>query len=161
MIVGGLLVLLVGAVMGAVQGPGTVRAKEFVIVDDRGRDRGVLGFRGWTWPSVRLLDEKGQHHAYIGITETGNPVLVLSQAGGDGQVTLGISNPADARPNQPYAALSVAGTEMVSISCAGKDGPVVSVRNKELARMKICFRDGKPTLQASTPDGVSVEWPGD
>jgi hypothetical protein len=51
------------------------RAKGFVLVDEKGKPRAILGMNK-EGPGLALLDEKGQARATMGLTEVG-PVLAL------------------------------------------------------------------------------------
>jgi len=55
-------------------------AKRFVVVDEKGRPRAILGMNK-DGPGVALLDEKGNVRASMGLTEVG-PVIALLDEGG-------------------------------------------------------------------------------
>ncbi len=61
-------------------------AKRFVVVDDKGKPRAILGMNQ-EGPGLALLDEKGNVRASLGLTEAG-PVLALLDEEGRSRAVL-------------------------------------------------------------------------
>ena len=86
------IVLLTGIAAGAVlvmaqsQDISSVAAHEFVLKDDQGRRRAVLGM-GQGGPGLRLMDERGKGHIAMGWDKLG-PKMVWEDK--DGQLTIGV-----------------------------------------------------------------------
>lgn len=127
-LLGGVVTGLEVPVPGSSSAPGTLRAERFVLVDDRGVERGTWGLRNDGSARLTLHDPAGLARLNLTILESGSPGL--SFAGDDGQrrVVLGLLDDetgslvfAD-RDGVPRAVLGLSRDQAASLLLADGDG---------------------------------------
>ncbi len=57
--------------------PQVVRAQQFVVVDDGGKDQAVLGAAPWGGPRLEFYDQEGNERLAVALGTDGNPYLGL------------------------------------------------------------------------------------
>jgi hypothetical protein len=97
----------------------TVWAKNFVLVDDKGKARATLGCQVGGSPTLTLDDGKGQDRISLGLAEDGTPSLVLIDGNGQPRVVLGVAKWDDPRTGQRVK------TAPSSLILSNKDGKII------------------------------------
>lgn len=89
---GGVVVLAVVLVaMGAVKEPGTIQAKEFMVVGENGEVRAMLAHTD-VGTGLSIWDDKGKTRFLISVNQDGTCLLNVNDRQGRERVSLGISN---------------------------------------------------------------------
>jgi hypothetical protein len=171
---GALAVVAVVAALtvGATYPPSIVKARMFLVVDDRGKERAQLGLSTDGEALLSLLDARETHRASFGLYDGGEPYLKLAEKRGRTRVWLQAMD--DARDGRntglyvaddhanPRATLTVDGRGAPTMSFLDDDernriwlgstanGASFVVLGDERARPRLSLRtddDGRPALQ--------------
>ena len=165
--------VFLAAPIGATQSPAEVRAKKFVLVDDAGVTRGVLGITADGGTDLTLLDKQGKARLVTGVDVSNVPFFALRNAASTSAsvsiAAIGPGHPvlrlADAT-GRPRLTTSVAVDDVI-LSLAGvknRHGAVLAVEGDTprlslvdstgTDRLWVAIRSESPVIQFMNTKGV-------